>query len=74
MYMGPILLATAMGLAFVASFLLLVIRFFWPKSHTTWFMFPLTCITILLIFPGLFIIILGPATITMMEQSRAVSK
>ena len=73
-HLGPILLTGAMGLAVIASFLLFLVRFFWPKSHITWFMIPLTIITILLIFPGLFIIILGPSSITMIEQTRSASK
>ena len=73
-HLGPILLAGAMGLALIASFLLFLVRVFWSKSHTSWFMIPLTIITILLVFPGLFIIILGPSAITMIAQTRSASK
>jgi len=73
-HIGPILLAGAMGLALIASFCLFLVRIFWPKSHTSWFLVPLTIITIFLIFPGLFIIILGPAIITTLEQTRSVSR
>ena len=74
MHLGPILLAYAMGEALIASLLLFLVHFFWPKSYTTWFMVPLALITIFLIFPGLFIVILGPAAITMMEQTQSISK
>ena len=73
-HLGPLLLAIAMGQALIASFLLFLIRLCWPKSRLTWFLVPLTFITILLVFPGLFIVILGPASITMIEQMRSVSK
>lgn len=73
-HIGPILLAGAMVLASIASFCLFLVRIFWPKAQTIWFMVPLTIITIFLIFPGLFIIILGPAIITTLEQTRSVSK
>jgi hypothetical protein len=70
-HMGPILLATAIGLAAIASLLLFLIRVFWPRSQTNWFMVPLTFITIILVFPSVFIIILGPAAITMVEQTQS---
>jgi hypothetical protein len=78
-HMGLILLALAMGQVLVASFLLfivrIVIRHVWPTSSSGWLMFiPLTLISIVLIFPSLFIIILGPAGITMIEQTRAEAK
>ena len=73
-YQGPILLLGAAILAAIAGFLLFLIRIFWVKSQTSWFLIPLTIITILLIFPGLFVIILGPSAITMIEQTRSVSK
>jgi hypothetical protein len=73
-HQGPILLAMTLGMALVASFLLFLVRLCWPKSHPKWFLVPLTFITIFLIFPGLFIVILGPAGITMTEQTRSDSK
>ena len=73
-HQGPILLAMAMGMALVASFLLFLVRLCWPKSHPNWFLVPLTFITILLIFPGLFIVILGPAAITMIQMTDSASK
>jgi hypothetical protein len=73
-HLGPLMLVGAMALALIASCLLFLVRFFWPISHITWFMVPLVSITILLIFPGLFIVILGPAAITMIQQMRSVSK
>jgi hypothetical protein len=73
-HQGPLLLASAMGLVLTASLLLFLVRLFWPKLHPNWFLVPLTLITIFLIFPGLFIVILGPAGITMIEQTRSASK
>ena len=74
-HLGLILLAFALGQAFVASCLLLLVRFTRPKSNTGWYMLiSLTLITIFLIFPSLFIVVLGPAAITMKEQMRAEPK
>jgi len=78
-HMGLILLAFAMGLALVASFFLFVVRIVARatglNSSKRWFMFAsLVLIAILFIFPGLFLIVLGPAAITMMEQMRIVPK
>jgi len=46
----------------------------WPKAHPNRFLIPLILITILLIFPALFILILVLAGITMIEQARSASK
>lgn len=78
-HLGLILLAFAMGEALVASVLLfvvrIIIRFTYPTLSSGWFMFvPLVLISIFFIFPSLFIIILGPAAITMTEQTRTVPK
>ena len=72
-HLGPILLTMAMGMALIASFLLFLVFLCWPKSRLIWFLIPLTFITILLVFPGLFIVIFGPASITMIEQTRSAS-
>jgi hypothetical protein len=74
-HMGLLLLAYAMGLALVASVLLFVVRIIAirianPNISMAFTFVSLIVITILFIFPGLFIIILGPASITMMEQMR----
>jgi len=73
-HQGPILFALAMGMALIASLLLFLVRLCWPKSQPNWFLVPLTLITILLVFPGVFIVILGPAAVTMIEQTRSASK
>ena len=74
-HMGLILLAVAMSQAIMASFILFIVRITRPKSGSGSYMFvSLTIIAIFLIFPSLFIIILGPAAITMMEQTRALPK
>jgi hypothetical protein len=75
-HMGPILLATAAGQVLIASFLLFLVRvIFRPKRNIDWVMvFPLVLIAVLFIFPSLFIVILGPASITMMEQMRVAPK
>jgi hypothetical protein len=70
-HLGLILLAIAMGQALVASFILFIVRITRPKSNSGWYMFvSLTVVAIFLIFPSLFIIIFGPAAITMTEQMR----
>jgi hypothetical protein len=73
-HLGQIVLAIALGQTLIACFLLFLLCLFWPKSYLTWFLAPLTLVTILLIFPSLFIVILGPAGITMVEQMRPTSK
>jgi len=71
---GLIMLTMAIVMASVASLILLVAALFWPKSRTGWFMVPVTIATVLFVFPSLFVIILGPAAITMIEQTNSASK
>ena len=74
-HLGQILLAFAVGLALVASFLLFLVRLTQPKLNVGWYkLASLTLVVIFLIFPSLFIIILGLTSITMMEQMRATPK
>ena len=78
-HLGPILLAYAMGLALVASILLFVVRIIAiriasPNLSLAFTYVSLIAIAILFIFPGLFIIILGPAAITMQEQMRIMPR
>ena len=74
-HLGLLLLAMALGQALVASFILFIVRITRPKSGGGWYMFvSLTVVAIFLIFPSLFIIILGPASITMMEQMRVAPR
>ena len=78
-HLGLILLAIAMGEALFASVLLfvvrIIIRFTYPTLSSGWYMFiPLVLISIFFIFPSLFIIILGPAAITMKEQMSQAPK
>ena len=78
-HLGLILLAFATVLAFVASFLLFIVRIVTRVARLNlskgWFMFAsLILISILFIFPGLFIVILGPAAITMIEQTRVAPR
>jgi uncharacterized membrane protein YdfJ with MMPL/SSD domain len=71
-YMGPILLATASGFAIAGGLLLFAVRLSQSKPNTDLLMMiPLTFVTVFLTFPSLFIIIMGPAMITMMEQMRS---
>jgi hypothetical protein len=72
-HLGLILLAFAMGYALFASVLLfivrIIIRITYPTLSSGWYMFvPLVLISVFFIFPSLFVIILGPATITIMDQ------
>ncbi|SRR5258707_10811557 len=74
-HMGLIFLAMAMGLALIASVLLFVVRIIAgrlasPNLSMAFMFVSLIAITILFIFPGLFMIILGPSGITMIEQTR----
>jgi len=78
-HMGPLLLGIAMIHVCIASVLLFVVRIIiritYPTLSSGWFMFvPLVLISIFFIFPSLFIIILGPAAITMQEQMRTMPK
>jgi hypothetical protein len=73
-HLGLLMLAGAAGLAFIASILLFVYRFFWPKAQAGWFFAPMIVITILWVSPSLFIVILGPAAVTMIQQMRSVSR
>jgi len=78
-HLGPLLLGIAIIHACIASVLLfvvrLVIRVTYPTLSSGWFMFvPLVLITIFFIFPSLFIVILGPAAITMQEQMSTTPK
>jgi hypothetical protein len=74
-HLGMLMLAIAMGQALYASSLLFVVRITQPRSNSGWYMLvSLTVVSIFLIFPSLFIIILGPAGITMTEQMREVSR
>jgi len=74
-HMGLLMLAFAMGDAAAASFILFIVRIILrvaqPKSGGTWWMlFSLIVVSIFFIFPSLFIIVLGPAAITMTQQMR----
>jgi hypothetical protein len=71
-YLGPILLGIAVVLTLLASAILLTVRLVAPQvTSSAWLLAPLTIVAILFIFPSLFIVILGPASITMIEQMRA---
>jgi hypothetical protein len=70
-HLGQILLTVAFGQACAASFILFMARLGRPKRNVGWYMtISLTLVSIFLIFPSVFIIVLGPAAITMKEQMR----
>jgi hypothetical protein len=78
-HMGQIFLAMATGMALAASILLFVVRIIAirianPNISMAFTFVSLIVITIFLIFPGLFMIILGPAAITMTDQMRVAPK
>ncbi len=78
-HMGPIFLAFTMVFAFIASALLFLVRIIairiaHPNLSMTFMFVSLVAIAILFIFPGLFMIILGPSSITMMDQMRVAPK
>lgn len=70
-HLGLILLVMAMGQALAASFILFIVRITRPKSSGGGYMLAwLTVVALFLIIPSLFIIIMGPAALPMMEQMR----
>jgi hypothetical protein len=74
-HMGIILFAMAIGMTLLASAVLLVVRLFVSGGRAPWIMFAtLTAVAILFIFPALFLVILGPASITMIQQMRAAPR
>lgn len=73
-HLGPILLATALGLVIAASVILFVVRITRPKTKGDWYMFAaLTLVAIFLIFPSLFITMFGPAGISVTESRQQVA-
>ena len=70
-FMGPILFAIGFGRALTGSAILFILGCFWPKSKPSWFIIPVTLVTILLVLPSLFIAYLGPAGMTMIEQTNS---
>jgi hypothetical protein len=74
-YLGPIMLACAVGETLFGCLVLLVVRLIWPKvTRGPWMLLPVMLVAILFIFPSLFIVVLGPAAITMVEQMRAAPR
>ena len=74
-HLGAILLSVAAGQGALAAVILFVVRITRPKSGGQWYMFiALTLVAILLIFPAAFIVVLGPAAITMKQQMRVESR
>jgi uncharacterized iron-regulated membrane protein len=75
-HLGLVLLGIAFVMALVAGFLLFLVRVIAsriakPELNVSFRFVSLIVIAILLIVPGLFIVVLGPSSITMMEQARA---
>ena len=78
-YLGQILLGIAFLLALIASVLLFLVRVIAaritkPELSVAFRFLSLIAIAIMFIFPGLFIVILGPASITMIEQTRVAPR
>jgi len=74
-HLGLLLLAVAAVQALAGSLILFLVRVFWSSPFADWFsVLVLVLVTIFLIFPSLFIVILGPASITMKEQMSAEAK
>jgi hypothetical protein len=78
-HLGLIFIAMAMWLALIASVLLFVVRIIGiriasPNLSMAFMFISLIAIAILFIFPGLFMIILGPATITMKDQMQVAPR
>ena len=74
-YLGPIMFASAIGLALIAGVLFFFVRVIVAKEGFGWAIWlPITLITIFFILPGVFIVILAPAAVTMIEQMNAGRK
>ena len=74
-HLSLILLSIAAVQAAAGSLILFLVRVFWSRPLADWFsVLVLVLVAIFLIFPSLFIVILGPAAITMKEQMRAETK
>jgi hypothetical protein len=74
-HLGQILLAIAAAQAGIGSAILLAIRLLVPNvTSAPWMLIPLTLVAIFLIFPSLFLVVLGPAAVTMVEQTRAAPR
>lgn len=68
-YMGPELLVFAVADALFASVIHFIVRITGPKNGSRWYLLiVLTVTAIFLIFPSLFIIVLGPAGISTYER------
>jgi len=68
-HLGQIMLAIALAQALVGSVILLIVRLLNPNVLSkTWLLVPLTLVFIFLVLPGLFVVIFGPAAITMVKQ------
>ena len=74
-YLGPIMLGLALLLSLMGSVILLVIRLIEPRITSSPLMIlPLALVAILFIFPSLFLVVLGPSSITMIEQMRVAPR
>ena len=74
-HLGLLLLAVAGVQALAGSLILFLVRVFWSRPFADWFsILVLVLVAIFLIFPSLFIVILGPASVTMKEQMRSEAK
>jgi hypothetical protein len=70
-HLGQIMLTIAVGQIVLASGILFVVRLCTPSvTSSRWMLLPLTLVAVLLVFPSLFIVVLGPSAITMVEQER----
>jgi hypothetical protein len=74
-HLGPILLMVAGAQACMASLTLLIARLCLPKKNEGSYMIVcLTLVAVFFMFPSMFIIVLGPAAITMKEQMTTVPR
>jgi hypothetical protein len=73
--MGPLLLAGSLGISLFGSVILLVVRLAGgiPKSAGARFSM-LTLVAVFCIFPSLFIVLLGPAGISIVESTQQVPR
>jgi hypothetical protein len=74
-HLGQIMLAIALAQALVGSAILLLVRLLNPNVLSkTWLLVPLTLVFIFLVLPGLFVVVFGPAAITMIQQKHVVPR
>jgi hypothetical protein len=72
-HMGPLMLGTGLGFSLFGSVVLLVVRLAGGIPKSDWARFIIvTLVALFCIFPSVFIVIFGPAQISIMESMQQV--